>query len=104
MSLEIKIKKEFESEKLAFGGSNSHLPLGKRTDIDKLAMIARKSNNKHLLRLFESIPTLEELQSHQADSFIEKTEPLVRATKNKKHQTEITDLRAKDAGEQEISE
>lgn len=55
-----KIKKEFETTVVAFG--NSGLPLGKRDDIDQLAIIALESGNPNLLSLFEKLPTLEELK------------------------------------------
>lgn len=72
MAIEIKIKKEFEAEVVGFNGVA--LPLGQRTDIDVLAMLALQSSNHNLLRYFEKLPTLQELETAKASTFIKKTE------------------------------
>lgn len=72
MAIEIKIKKEFETEIVGFNGAA--LPLGQRTDLDMLALLALQSNNHNLLRYFEKLPTLQELETDKAKSFLKKTE------------------------------
>lgn len=72
MAIEIKIKKEFETEIVGFNGAA--LPLGQRTDLDMLALLALQSNNHNLLRFFEKLPTLQELENVKANAFIKKTE------------------------------
>lgn len=56
----VKIKKEYESAVVAFGTSG--LPLGQREDLLDLAIIAQQSKDPSLIKLFESLPTLEQLQ------------------------------------------
>ena len=70
--MEIKIKKEFETEIVGFNGAA--LPLGQRTDIDVLATLALQSGNHSLLRYFEKLPTLPELETSKANTFLRKTE------------------------------
>lgn len=72
MSIEIKIKKEFETEVVGFNGAA--LPLGQRSDIEVLATLALQSGNHNLLRYFEKLPTLQELENTKATAFIKKTE------------------------------
>lgn len=59
------IKKEFLGKRIAFGKSGD--ALGKRTDIDDLAIIALESNDKTLLRLFDKLPTLADLKKAKTD-------------------------------------
>jgi hypothetical protein len=61
-----KIKEEFLNKRIAFGKSGD--PLGKREDIDDLAIIALTSNNKTLLDLFEVIPSLDILKKNKTES------------------------------------
>lgn len=70
--MEIKIKKEFETEIVGFNGAA--LPLGQRTDIEILATLALQSGNHNLLRYFEKLPTLPELETAKANTFLKKTE------------------------------
>ncbi len=72
MAIEIKIKKEFESEIVGFNGAA--LPLGQRTDLDMLALLALQSNNHNLLRYFEKLPILSELETIKVNTFLKKTE------------------------------
>lgn len=72
MAIEIKIKKEFETEIVGFNGAA--LPLGQRTDLDMLALLALQSSNHNLLRYFEKLPTLQELENAKTNAFIKKTE------------------------------
>lgn len=72
MAIEIKIKKEFETEIVGFNGAA--LPLSQRTDLDMLALLALQSNNHNLLRYFEKLPTIQELENAKSNAFIKKTE------------------------------
>lgn len=73
-----KIKEEFKKTYIAFGKLTSKL--GDRDDIDDLAVIAIKSKDPSLLKLFvQPLPTLEELQK----SVVDKKLPLVK-TEDKK--------------------
>lgn len=57
----IQIKEEFRSAVIAFGDNG--VSLGKTTDrnLIELGIIAHRSQNPNLLKLFESLPSLEEL-------------------------------------------
>ena len=61
-----KIKSEYKSTVIAFG--NSGLPLGKRDDIDQLAIIALESNDPSLIQLFDRIPPLEQLKKTKVEA------------------------------------
>lgn len=63
-----KIKKEFELVKVGFNGSAK--PLKDREDLDVLAEMALRSNSKSLLKMFEKIPTLEELLNEKAKEIV----------------------------------
>jgi hypothetical protein len=61
-----KLKPEFKDHFVAFGGKGK-INLGDREDLDDLALIARQSGNPNLTRLFEHLPSLEELQKAKTD-------------------------------------
>jgi hypothetical protein len=64
-----KIKQEFLGVVIGYNGSA--LPLGKRTDIDELAIIAQKSQDPSLLKLFEEeLPDAEVLIQEKVDAEI----------------------------------
>lgn len=67
MAKEIKLKEEAKKIKVAFG--SRALPLGQRSpaDLEQLAIIALEANDSHLLSMFESLPTLEELKPKVVD-------------------------------------
>lgn len=67
-----KIKKG--NEEAVVGFNNSLAPLGKRDDIDKLAELAVRSGDQSLLDLFESVPTIKELDKAKAAKFLEETQ------------------------------
>lgn len=71
-----KIKEIYLTTVIAFG--NGGLPLGKRKDIDELAIIAHESKNPSLIRLFETLPPLEELKKSKVDAELMKAPALVR--------------------------
>lgn len=77
MKMEISIKKEFLQHKVGFGSSAKRL--GERTDeeIKALALIARQSSSKSLLKLFEKLPSLKELQSEITNKSIASIDSLV---------------------------
>jgi uncharacterized protein YdcH (DUF465 family) len=58
------IKADFKDTFVAFGGGGKK-KLGERDDIDKLAILALKSNNPELKKLFEKLPSLEELMTDE---------------------------------------
>lgn len=64
----VTIKKEYESTVVGFG--NSGLPLGKRDDLNDLAIIAHQSQDPSLLRLFETLPSLEDLQREKVKALL----------------------------------
>lgn len=74
-----KIKDEFKDTLIAFGGKGS-LRLGQRQDLDALAIMAHKSGNKNLLKLFEVLPSLDKLEEDAMDSKLEKLMPKQPAT------------------------
>jgi hypothetical protein len=72
MKLEIKIKEEYKKHIIGFNGSG--LPLGERTDLDKLAELAHSSNDASIKQVFEKLPSLEELTAAKTEKFIAATE------------------------------
>ncbi len=61
-----KIKEQYATTVVAFG--NSGLPLGQRDDIDELAIMAHRSQDPTLIRLFEELPSLDDLLKQKADA------------------------------------
>lgn len=61
-----KLKEEYLKAFVAFGGKG-HILLGDRDDIDELALMARRSRDKQLMAMFESLPSEAELQKHITD-------------------------------------
>jgi hypothetical protein len=75
------IKEEFKTTLIAFNGGGSKA-LGERDDIDALAIIARKSNNPNLLKLFKVLPSLQELQTDEVEKQLKKKDAAaIRVTK-----------------------
>lgn len=66
------IKEEFKSTLVVFNGGGRKL-LGERDDIDVLAVMAIESQNPNLLKLFEYLPSLEELKSAQFETQLKKS-------------------------------
>ena len=62
------------NDKTVVGFNNSLLPLGERNDIDMLAEIAVRSGNKALLDLFETVPTIKELDKAKVSKFLAETQ------------------------------
>lgn len=60
-----RIKGEYLSKQIGFGKSRQ--PLGRRDDIDDLAITALESQDKTLVELFEFLPTLESLKKAKTD-------------------------------------
>lgn len=71
-----KIKEEFKSAIVGFNGSG--LALGKRSDLDKLALLAHI--NPSLAKYFEQLPSKEQIKQYQGEKFNEQT-PVVEETK-----------------------
>ena len=65
-----KIKQEFNATIIAFGDSGA--PLGERTDIDQLAIMAQESQNPTLLQLFDVLPPLEVLKKTKVSEELKK--------------------------------
>ncbi len=78
--MNLKIKEKYKNKVVGF--NNSTIPLGQRDDIEKLAEIALRSNDKTLLELFMEPPTLEELNS-------KKGHKLIQEIKSKRNDTKI---------------
>lgn len=77
-----KIKQEFLGVVIGFNGSA--LPLGRRNDIDELAIIAQQSQDPSLLKLFEEeLPDAEVLIQEKVDAEIKAR----RARKKAKEET-----------------
>jgi hypothetical protein len=79
------IKKEFHNKRVAFGKSAA--PLGNRTDIDDLAIMAHESQNKTLLVLFDKLPELSVLKKAKTESQL--VRPVV--VEEKSHKPNISD-------------
>jgi len=66
-----KIRSEYRGVVIGFNGSA--LPLGERTDIDELAIIAQQSGDASLLKLFEGdLPDADTLVKEKVDGQIQK--------------------------------
>jgi hypothetical protein len=65
--MELKIKKAYEGVQIGY--NNSCLPLGKRNDLHKLYELAKANKNQRILNMFETQPTLAELQEIKAQQF-----------------------------------
>lgn len=87
-----KIKEEFKTKRVAFGKSAA--PLGSRTDLDDLAIIAHESQSKSLLNLFEKLPALSLLKKTKTDSELKKIVPAVESKPSVKTVTEKKDPNA----------
>jgi hypothetical protein len=74
----VKIKKEYASTVIAFG--NSGLPLGQRDDLNELAIIAHQSQDPSLLELFDTLPSLEDLQREKVHALLPVIAPLLSKT------------------------
>jgi hypothetical protein len=66
------IKSEFAKQHIAFGKGGNGKAIGERDDIDELAIIAQQSGNRNLLKLFDKLPSVEELQKAKTDSQLPK--------------------------------
>lgn len=60
-----KIKNEFLNKRVAFGKTAALLH--EREDIDDLAIMAHESQNKDLLKLFETLPALDVLKKARTE-------------------------------------
>lgn len=74
--MKVKIKQQYHKEIVGFGKTPA-VPLGQRDDIEELARIALQSKNPTLLRYFEELPDLDELEKKRDQQFLQKTETLV---------------------------
>lgn len=63
---EIKIKKEFADTAVGFGDGCQPLSKRSKVELEKLVTMALQANDEHLLNMFESIPTLKELEDSKA--------------------------------------
>lgn len=83
------IKEEFKSTLIVFNGGGRKT-LGEREDIDVLAIMALESQNPDLLKLFEELPTLDELKKSQVESQLKKSDAVdskvLKARRNKVEQ------------------
>lgn len=66
------IKEEFKSTLIVFNGGGQKT-LGERDDIDVLAILAHKSQNPNLLKLFKFLPSLQELEQAKVESQLKKS-------------------------------
>lgn len=65
----MKIKEQYRDKVVGFNKLTASL--GERKDLEKLADIALRSNDKSLLELFEELPTLEKLNEKKGKKLIE---------------------------------
>lgn len=70
--MDIKIKNQYLSTTIGYGGSA--LPLGERdfNSLIQLAEIAYNSKSKTLKNYFETLPSLEEIKEYKGKKFIQK--------------------------------
>lgn len=65
--MEVKIKSQFATQKIAFGSSGK--PLGERSqeELQDLAILGQQSGDQSILNMFESLPDLTELQKAKTE-------------------------------------
>lgn len=82
----IVIKSQYQETAIAFG--NSGLPLNKRpqSDLIDLGIMTHRSGNPELLKLFETLPSLQELQDMKMGKVVAtvKAKPINRKKADKK--------------------
>ncbi|MFB6453713.1 hypothetical protein ACE38W_00455 [Chitinophaga sp. Hz27] len=89
----VKINKQFKATVIAYG--NSGLPLGQREDLDDLAIIALRSQDPTLLRLFDNLPSLEVLLKQKTEKALSQLRPIL-LNDGSKNENESTDIRDDD--------
>lgn len=72
MSKSIKVKEQYLNTVIGF--NNSGAPLGLRNDLHILYEMAVKTEQQHLLDMFEEAPSDEVLESLKVESFLKKQE------------------------------
>jgi hypothetical protein len=77
----MRVKDEHKDRVIGFNGSG--LPLGQRNDLEVLAEIALKSNDKSLLDLFEKLPNIAEIEKSKSKDFLERTTEYENTTSTK---------------------
>jgi hypothetical protein len=75
---QIRVKAKYRDTVIGF--NNSGKPLGQRDDLHVLLEAAKANNIKHLLEMFEEVPTDQVLLDEKTDAFIKKR---TRKIKNK---------------------
>lgn len=70
MSLSV-IKPQYANKYVGFGKGSGRL--GKRQDIDDLAIIALESKDESLLTLFETLPPLADLKKNKVETLLKRT-------------------------------
>ena len=80
-----KLKDSAKEEVVGF--NNSALPLGERKDVAELAALAVRTNNPELKKYFDELPTLEQVNGAQVDSFLE-TQPALPSFEDLVHDPE----------------
>jgi hypothetical protein len=78
------IKDEYKNKVIAFGRQKGAIPIGQRTDIDDLAVIALESQDRSLLRLFKKLPDLSELKKQKTDAAIQEAQIKKQVSDSKK--------------------
>lgn len=74
----LKIKKEFLETTISFNGSG--LPLKFRRDLHILAKIGLNTKDDLILRVFEEIPTLEQIKEYEGELFLNEAKVVQGAT------------------------
>lgn len=72
MSKSIKVKEQYLNTVIGF--NNSGAPLGLRNDLHILYEIAVKTEQQHLLDMFETTPSTDQLEEMKVESFLQKQE------------------------------
>lgn len=70
MAISLKIKSQYQDTKIAFGSRSKPLKERTQEELRDLAIIAIESNNPNLTRLFEQLPTLDELKNEKVSKAI----------------------------------
>lgn len=62
----IVVKKEYADTAVGFGGGSQPLSQRSSEELEQLVKLALQANDQHLLNMFESVPTLKELEDAKA--------------------------------------
>lgn len=64
----VKLKEDYKNTFVAFGRGKGVKPLGRREDLDELALLGLQAKDKTITRMFDDLPSIEDLQKSIFDA------------------------------------